>query len=220
MSFNVGTIGYDIEDSLAKADCLDISRPDTFSIFSEIFFDSKKKLRDLWRVPPELVWYPRKCPVGAVLFENYRCQQTLSLSCISRFASGHLKSLSDKRRIKRELQGAPEEEIQRIEDRGRQATGLPYPIHLQRYEACSWLLTEFGKCSGALSCMNHVFWCVVAGTSSRNFGKTLALSTMQMTVPFCSVPPQNLEGNNLGGVQGPPASFHQPYERTCGSAAI
>ncbi|GFW78260.1 hypothetical protein TNCV_137291 [Trichonephila clavipes] len=35
----------------------------------------------------------------------------------------------------------------------------------------------------------------------------LALSTIQVTVRFCSFPPQ-LEGENSGGCQGPPTSLH------------
>ncbi|GFW90868.1 uncharacterized protein TNCV_2418611 [Trichonephila clavipes] len=42
----------------------------------------------------------------------------------------------------------------------------------------------------------------------------LALSTLQMIVRLCSVPPPNLEGENPGGGQGPPMSLPlQPTTR-------
>ncbi|GFX69057.1 hypothetical protein TNCV_4945571 [Trichonephila clavipes] len=39
-----------------------------------------------------------------------------------------------------------------------EATNRPRPIHAQGYVERRWFLTEFEKCAGALSCMNHAFW--------------------------------------------------------------
>ncbi|GFT13321.1 uncharacterized protein TNCV_1550851 [Trichonephila clavipes] len=58
---HVGNIVNEITDSLAKAASLDTKEPDVPSTFSEVFSDSKKKQGDIWTVPPEHVWYPRKC---------------------------------------------------------------------------------------------------------------------------------------------------------------
>ncbi|GFS74046.1 hypothetical protein TNCV_2943261 [Trichonephila clavipes] len=45
------------------------------STLSKVFFDRKKKQRDLWRSSPEHVWYPRKSPGATLRFEGS------SLSC-------------------------------------------------------------------------------------------------------------------------------------------
>ncbi|GFW19092.1 hypothetical protein TNCV_254221 [Trichonephila clavipes] len=60
----------------AKAASLDIPWP----TLSMMFSSSKKKQRDLWKVPPEDVWYPQKHSGGALLFEGNRGQADLHIS--------------------------------------------------------------------------------------------------------------------------------------------
>lgn len=54
------------------------------------FSGCKKTLKDLWSVSPVRGWYSRSGSGGSFLFDEHRSQQ----SCISRFASGHLRNLS------------------------------------------------------------------------------------------------------------------------------
>ncbi|GFS47928.1 hypothetical protein TNCV_3598981 [Trichonephila clavipes] len=63
----------DASDSLEKAASMDTSRPDMPSTFSEVFSDCKKK-QNIWKVPPERIWYPRKRTGGSLLFEGQRGQ--------------------------------------------------------------------------------------------------------------------------------------------------
>lgn len=87
---HVGISGNEIADSLAKAASLESTHPDVLCTFSEVFSEYKKTTRNLWSVPPVHEWYSRNRPGGALLFDGLRGHQT----CISRFASGHLRSLS------------------------------------------------------------------------------------------------------------------------------
>ncbi|GFV22664.1 hypothetical protein TNCV_2078541 [Trichonephila clavipes] len=80
---HVEIISNEIEDSLAKAASSDALLPHLPSTLSEVFSDTMKKERDLWRVSPKHIWYSKNTPGDALLFEGYRSQQT----CISRFAS-------------------------------------------------------------------------------------------------------------------------------------
>lgn len=87
---HVGVTGNEMADTLAKAASLDIPQLDMSSTFSEVFSERKKANNHLWRLPLGHDWYSRKCPGGAISFEGNRYQQT----CISRFASGHLNSIT------------------------------------------------------------------------------------------------------------------------------
>ncbi|GFS51676.1 hypothetical protein TNCV_613601 [Trichonephila clavipes] len=58
----------------------------------------------------------------------------------------------------------------RPEERGGQTTGVPRLVYILGYVTGKWLRTAIKKCSGALSCMNHTFRGVVAGTSCSNSG--------------------------------------------------
>ncbi|XP_071043019.1 uncharacterized protein [Parasteatoda tepidariorum] len=87
---HVGIKGNEMADSLAKDASLEPLQPDLPSTFNEVFSECKKMFMDLWRVPPPHSWYFRKRPGSALLFEGPRSQQT----CLSRFASGHLRCLS------------------------------------------------------------------------------------------------------------------------------
>ncbi|GFV31860.1 hypothetical protein TNCV_3790701 [Trichonephila clavipes] len=80
---HIGIIRNEIADSLVRAASLNTPRLDMHFTFSEVFSD-KKKQGDLWRVPPEHVWYPRKHPGGALFFEDHKAQK----NCASQFASG------------------------------------------------------------------------------------------------------------------------------------
>ncbi|XP_042905437.1 uncharacterized protein [Parasteatoda tepidariorum] len=87
---HVGIKGNEMADSLAKDASLEPLQPDLPSTFNEVFAECKKMLMDLWRLPPPHNWYFRKRPGSALLFGGSRSQQT----CLSRFASGHLRCLS------------------------------------------------------------------------------------------------------------------------------
>lgn len=87
---HVGVAGNEIADTLAKAASLKSPLPDMPFTYNEVFSERRKTCGDHWKVPPVHVWYSGRRPGGAFSFTGQRSWQT----CFSRFASGHLRSLT------------------------------------------------------------------------------------------------------------------------------
>ncbi|GFU47087.1 RNase H domain-containing protein [Trichonephila clavipes] len=87
---HVNIAGNEIADSLARAGAGEPTTPAAPLTYLELFSKYKPKNKAIWMIPQVHPWYQSKCPGGSLIRGSSRRDQT----ALSRFLSGHLRSLT------------------------------------------------------------------------------------------------------------------------------